>query len=112
MLLVAAHSEEARVSLRNALAAHEGTVVRRFGRAVLLRETAFAAFIACRLRTEHGTAIQVEQTEPFVAAERVPAAVQSAATAYAERDVRTTPYSAFAADTAHPDPDEMKETDL
>jgi hypothetical protein len=112
MLLVAAHSEGARVSLRNALAAHEETVVRRFGRAVLLQETAFAGFIACRLRAEYGTAIQVERTEPFVAAEWLSESVQSAATAYANREVRTTPYSAFAADTAHPDPDEMKEIDI
>lgn len=112
MLLIAAYSQDARVTLRNAVAAHDESVVRRFGRAVLLRETMFGAFLACRLRAEHGTAIQVERTIPFLDAADVPEAVRLAAEAYADRDVRTTPYSAFAAGTSHPDLNEMKDTEL
>lgn len=107
-----AHSKDARIAVRNAAEAHEETVCRRFGRAVLLRETAFGAFLACRLRAEYGTAIQVEWTRPFVAEAEVPAAVRAAARAYAERETRTTPYRSFAAGTEHPDPEAMKETEL
>lgn len=112
MLLVVAHSKDARIAVRNAAEAHEETVRRRFGRAVLLRETAFGAFLACRLRAEYGTAIQVEWTRPFIAEEGVPEGVREAARAYAQRESRTTPYRSFAAGTEHPDPDDMKETRL
>lgn len=112
VLLVVAHSKEARIAVRNAVNAHEEAVHRRFGRAVLLRETVFGAFLACRLRAEYGTAIQVERTRPFVAEELVSDTVREAALAYAERESRTTPYRAFAAGTDHPSPDAMKDAEL
>lgn len=112
VLLVAAYTQDARVTLRNAVAAHDETVIRRFGRAVLLRETMFGAFLACRLRAEHGTAVQVERTAPFLDGTAVPERVRKAADAYADREARTTPYRAFAAGTSHPDLSEMKDTEL
>lgn len=112
MLLIAAHSGDARTTLRNAIDAHESVVVRRFGRAVLLEETEFSAFLACRLRVEYGESIQAEQTAPLLPGRDVPADVQAAATAYATREERATPYAAFAANTDHPTPTELKQRDL
>lgn len=87
-------------------------MVRRFGRAVLLRETEYAAFIACRLRERFGTAVEVERTEPLNEYRDVPARVREAAAAYEARDSPSTPYSKFAAGTAHPDPEEMRDAEL
>lgn len=112
MLLVVAHSTAARTTLRNAVTAHEETVVRRFGRAVLLEESGLGAFLACRLRAEHGTAVQVERTEPLVAERDVPADVRRAARAYADRESRPTPYTAFAAGTDHPDPETLRSREI
>ncbi|MFB6111506.1 MAG: hypothetical protein ABEJ35_03110 [Halobacteriaceae archaeon] len=108
MLLVVAHSRAARRTLRSAAEAHPDTVVRRFGRAVIVADTAFGAFLACRLRTEFGEAIQVERTVPFIAEVDVAEDVRRAAVAYAGRDTATTPYASFAAGTEHPDPDALK----
>ncbi|MFB6142617.1 MAG: hypothetical protein ABEJ30_04660 [Halorientalis sp.] len=112
MLLVVTYSRAARRSLRNACRTHEDTVVRRFGRAALLAESEFAAFLALRLRAEHGTAVQVEWTVPLEESGAVPDPVREAARAYVERDHPSTPYDKFAAGTDHPDPAEMKGREL
>lgn len=112
MLLIAAHSDSARTTLRNAVESHPSVVIRRFGRAVLLEETEFSAFLACRLRTEFGTAVQIEQTAPFLPDRDIPEDVQAAATAFAERTNPSTPYHSFAAGTAHPSLAELKDRQL
>ncbi|MFB6120025.1 MAG: hypothetical protein ABEJ68_02780 [Halobacteriaceae archaeon] len=112
MLLVACYSKAARQALRNVCNAHEGSVVRRFGRAALLRETEFGAFLALRLRADHGGDVQIERTEPLNEYADVPESVRKAAVAYADRDAPSTPYPAFAANTDHPDPAAMRNTDL
>jgi hypothetical protein len=112
VLLVACYSPSARQALRNTCNAHEGSVVRRFGRAALLRETEFGAFLAVRLRAAHGDAVQVERTEPLNEFSDVPERVRSAARAYADRDSPSTPYPAFAANADHPDPAEMRGEEL
>ena len=112
MILVVAYTPEARTTIRNVARAHEDSVVRRFGRAVLLRETAFGAFLACRLRTRHGTDVQVERTEPFNEFADVPDAVREAARAYENRSRRHTPYAKFAAGTEHPSPAELRDEEL
>ena len=112
MLLVVTYSRRARETLRNACRAHEETVVRRFGRAALLRETEYGAFLACRLRERHAADVQVERTEPFNEFEAVPEAVRAAAAAYERRDSPSTPYDRFAAGTDHPRSSEMREREL
>lgn len=112
MLLVVTYSRAARQALRNGCRSHEDALVQRFGRAALLEPTEFGAFLALRLRVEHGADVQVERTEPLVAGRDVPERVRSAATAYAERDERSTPYAKFAAGRDHPDPAPMKASEL
>jgi len=112
MLLVVTYSREARASLRNVCRAHEGTVVRRFGRAALLEATAFGAFQALRLREKHGGDVQVERTRPFNEFAAVDRDVRAAAAAYEDRDRPATPYERFAAGTDHPDPDDLRGRDL
>lgn len=92
--------------------AHEEAVVRRFGRVALLAETELAAFQALRLREKHGGDVQIERTEPFNEFEAVDPAVRDAVRAYESRDRPSLPYRAFAAGTDHPDPDELRGSDL
>lgn len=112
MLLVVTYSRGARRTLRNTCSAHEDCVVRRFGRAALFEETEFTAFLAVRLRAEHGADVQVERTHPFNEFREVPDAVREAAVAYADRDHPSTPYAKFAAGSDHPDPEAMKDAEL
>ena len=112
MLLAITYSQPARQTLRNACDAHEETVVRRFGRAALLRETGFGALLACRLLAKHGGDVQVERTRAFNGFEVVPDDVRRAAEAYEARDATSTPYAKFAAGTDHPDPDALREREL
>jgi hypothetical protein len=112
VLLVVTYSRASRTTLRNVCASHEGTVVRRFGRAALLRETEFGAFLALRLREKHGDDVQVERTAPLNEYEEVPAGVREAATAYEDRETASTPYTAFASGRDHPDPERMRDAEL
>ncbi|GAB7094666.1 hypothetical protein JCM30237_18190 [Halolamina litorea] len=112
MLLVATYSREARTSLRNVCRSHETAVVRRFGRAALLAETEFGAFLALRLREKHGDDVQVERTAPLNEYAAVPDSVRAAAEAYEDRDQPSTPYTKFAAGTDHPEPAAMQSREL
>lgn len=112
MLLVVTYSRPARTTLQNVCSSHEASVVRRLGRAALLRETEHGAFVACRLREKHGADVQVERTAPLNEYETVPDRVRTAAAAYEDRDSPSTPYSAFATGRDHPTADEMRDTDL
>jgi hypothetical protein len=112
VLLAITYSREARQTLRNVCDAHAETVVRRFGRAALLRETAFGAFVACRLLAKHGGDVQIECTRPFNEYDDVPEDVRRAAAAYEDRDAKSTPYAKFAAGTDHPDPDALRDREL
>jgi hypothetical protein len=112
VLLVIAYSRAARETLRNVCRSHDDCVVRRFGRAALLDATEFGAFQALRLREKHGTAVQVEWTEPFNEFERVPESVRTAAKAYESREQPATPYAKFAAGRDLPDAERMQERDL
>ena len=112
VLLVVTHSRGARERLRNACRAHEGVVVRRFGRAALFEETEWGAFLACWLRAVHGGDVRVERTAPLNEFAEVPESVRTAAEAYADRDSPSTPYGKFAAGTDHPGPDRLKSSDL
>lgn len=112
MLLVVTYSRGARQTLRNACNAHEGTVVRRFGRAALLDATEMGAFLALRLREKHGADVQVERTVSFNEFESVDEAVRTAAAAYEDRDEPSTPYEKFAAGTEHPSPDALRNREL
>jgi len=112
VLLVVTYSESARTGLRNVCRGHDEQVVRRFGRAALLRATAYGAFLALRLRKAHGGDVQIERTEPFNEFEAVDDDVREAASAYANRDEKATPYAAFAAGTDHPRPETLKEREL
>lgn len=112
MLLVIAYSRDARQTVRNVCDAHPETVVRRFGRAVLLRETAFGAFLACRLLAKHGGDVQVERTRAFNEFADAPADVRRAAEAYEARDAKSTPYAKFAAGTDYPDPETLRGREL
>jgi hypothetical protein len=112
VLLVVTYSRAARTTLRNACRAHEETVVRRFGRAALLAETGFGAFLALRLRERHGGDVQVERTRPFNEFEDVGADVREAARAYEARDAASTPYAKFAAGTDHPSPAALRDREL
>lgn len=111
MLLVVAHSMEARTSLRHACSRHEDSVVRRFGRAALLETTAFGAFLALRLRAKHPEAVQIERTRPLLP-DAVPGDVHDAVDAYADRAQPATPYTKFAAGTDHPSPEDLKDREL
>ncbi|KOX97700.1 MULTISPECIES: hypothetical protein [Halorubrum] len=112
MLLVVTYSAAARTGLRNLCRRHEAVVARRFGRAALLDETVYAAFLALRLRESHGGDVQIERTEPFNEFVAVDEPVREAAAAYADRSAESTPYAAFAAGTDHPDPDAMRGREL
>lgn len=112
MLLVVTYSVEARATLRNVCQAHEDTVARRFGRAVLLHETQLGAFLALRLQAKHGGDVQIDRTRPLNEYADVPRAVREAAEAYESRDVASTPYHAFAAGTAHPSPETLRTREL
>jgi hypothetical protein len=98
--------------LRNICRTHEETAVRQFGRAALLAETEFGAFQAVRLREKHGESVQIERTRPFNEFAAVPETVREAAEAYEQREQAAVPYTAFAAGTAFPDPERMRETEL
>ncbi|MGM0590811.1 MAG: hypothetical protein ACQETI_04130 [Halobacteriota archaeon] len=102
MLLVVTYSQAARTTLRNVCRSHEGSVVRRFGRAALFEETHLGAFLALRLRAKHGGDVQLERTVPFNEFESVPESVRAAAVAYESRPNSNTPYPKFAAGTEHP----------
>jgi hypothetical protein len=112
VLLIVTYSATARTGLRNLCRRHEESVARRFGRAALLEETTYAAFLALRLRESHGEDVQIERTEPFNEFAAVDESVREAASAYANRDAPATPYGAFAAGTEHPDPGELKGDEL
>ena len=112
MLLVITYSAVARSSLRNIHRSHEGSVVRWFGRSALFEATELGAFLALRLREKHPDAVQIERTRPFNEFEEVPAHVREAARVYETRENVSTPYSAFAAGTDHPDPETMAEREL
>nr|WP_303651806.1 hypothetical protein [Halovenus rubra] len=111
-MLVIAYSREARQTLRNICRGHEESVVRRFGRVVLLEETEFGAFLATRLRVKHGGDIQVERTAPFNEFDAVRPAVREAATDYESRETPSLPYKQFRSETDHPTSAEMKEQSL
>ncbi|MFC4359483.1 hypothetical protein ACFO0N_16185 [Halobium salinum] len=112
MLLVVTYSRAARTTLRNVCRTHEGSVVRRFGRAALVESTEFGALLALRLREKHGADVQLERTEPLNEFERVPASVREAATAYESRDSPSTPYAKFAAGSDHPAPETLRDREL
>lgn len=112
MLLVVTYSRAARTTLRNVCRAHEDCVVQQFGRAALLAGTEFAAFQALRLREKHGTAVQIEHTQPFNEFEQVREGVRDAAVAYEDRESPATPYERFAAGRNLPEPGEMQEREL
>ncbi|MFB6109159.1 MAG: hypothetical protein ABEJ82_10045 [Haloplanus sp.] len=112
MILVVTYSRAARTTLRNVARSHESTVVRRFGRAALFAETEFGAFLALRLREKHGADVQLERTRPLNEFETVPESVRAAAEAYEDREAASTPYAKFAAGTDHPDPTEMRDSEL
>jgi hypothetical protein len=112
VLLVVTYSSAARTGLRNLCRRHEETVARRFGRAALLDGTVYAAFLALRLRESHGEDVQIERTEPFNEFVALDEPVREAASAYASRDAKSTPYAAFAAGTDHPDPDALRGEEL
>jgi hypothetical protein len=112
VLLVVTYSRAARTTLRNVCASHESTVVRRFGRAALLRETEFGAFLALRLREKHAEDVQVERTRPLNEFDAVPERVREAARAYEDRADPSTPYPAFAAGRDHPEPASMRDREL
>ena len=112
MLLVVTYSREARTTLRNACRTHDGTVVRRFGRAALFRETEFGAFLALRLRAKHGSDVQIERTAPLNEFADVPEEVREAAEAYESRSAASTPYDKFAAGTEHPSPAALRDREL
>jgi hypothetical protein len=112
VLLVVTYARAARQSLRNACDAHEHCVVRRFGRAALLRETEFGAFQALRLREKHGGDVQVERTEAFNEFADAPERVRQAARAYEDREAASTPYAKFATGREHPAPETMRDSEL
>jgi len=112
VLLVVTYSRAARTALRNVCRAHEGVVVRRFGRAALLEPTEFGALLSLRLREKHPDDVQVERTRPLNEYAEVPERVREAATAYENRDRPSTPYAQFVAGTDHPDPETLHDAEL
>ena len=111
-MLVIAYSSAARQQLRNTERAFPDVFHRRFGRVGLLAETELGAFLALRIREEHGADAQLARTEPLNEFRDVPAAVREAATAYADRDSRATPYEKFAAGTSHPSIEALRDREL
>jgi len=112
VLLVITYSRAARTTLRNVCRAHEGSVVRQFGRAALFEATEFGAFQALRLQAKHGEAVQVERTRPFNEFACVRSEVREAARAYEKREEPAVPYAAFASGTDLPAPSAMKGREL
>jgi hypothetical protein len=112
VLLVVTYSRSARTSLRNVCRTHADTVVRQFGRAALLDESQYGAFLALRLVEKHGADVHVELTRPLNEFTDVPEPVRMAARAYERRDSASTPYHAFARGTDHPSPASLRETQL
>jgi len=112
VLLVVTYSEAARTGLRNLCRHHEEPVVRRFGRAALLESTKYAAFLAVRLRESYDGDVQIERTKPFNEFVALDDAIREAAVAYANREAESTPYTAFAAGSDHPDPELMRGEEL
>lgn len=112
VLLIVTYSRSARQTLRNVCTAHEGSVVRRFGRAALLEATELGAFLALRLREKHGEDVQIERTVPLNEFSDVPNSVRRAARAYENREHPSTPYHKFAAGTEHPSPETMRDGEL
>jgi hypothetical protein len=110
--LVVTYSQAARTSLRNVVRTHESTVVRRFGRAALLAETEWGAFLALRLAEKHGSDVQIERTAPLNEYTEVPDRVREAARAYEARDSPNTPYDRFASGTDHPPSEELQTREL
>lgn len=86
--------------------------MRRFGRAALLEESEFGAFLALRLREKHPDDVQLERTEPFNEFRDVPEPVREAAGAYEDRPNPNTAYAKFAAGADHPSPAELKRREL
>jgi hypothetical protein len=111
VLLVVTYTRAARRDLRNVCRAHEGSVVRQFGRAALLSGTEFGAFQALRLREKHGLDVQLERVRPFEP-EDVPARVREAARAYENREVASIPYRQFADGRELPAPDQLRGEEL
>jgi hypothetical protein len=64
------------------------------------------------VREKHGDDVQIERTRPFNEFEALDDEVREAARAYEERDRPPLPYEAFAAETEHPSPERMRNTDL
>ncbi|MFH5800228.1 hypothetical protein [Haladaptatus sp. CMAA 1911] len=112
MLLIITYSSEARQTLRNICSAHEECVVRRFGRAALLKSTELGAFLALRLYEKHGADVQLERTKPLNEFRDVPERIRTAAKAYENREQPSTPYDKFAVGTDHPAPNAMRNTEL
>ncbi len=112
MLLVIAYSSAARQQLRNTERAYPEAFRRRFGRVALLAETELGAFLALRIREQHGADVQLAWTEPLNEFDDVPAAVREAAVAYANRESAATPYAKFAAGTRHPSIDALRDREL
>nr|WP_284438611.1 hypothetical protein [Halomicroarcula laminariae] len=106
-MLVVTYTREARRDLRNVCRAHEGSVVRHFGRAALLSATEFGAFQALRLREKHGLDVQLERVRPFEP-EDAPARVRAAARAYEAREADSTPYRQFAAGRDLPTAEQLR----
>lgn len=112
MLLIITYSTAARGSLRNIRRTHEECVVRWFGRSALFEATELGAFLALRLRKKHPSDVQIERTRPFNEFIEVPERVREAVRVYEAREHTSTPYSAFAVGTDHPDTDTMAEQEL
>ena len=112
MLLVVTYSSASRQTLRNVCEAHESVVVRRFGRAALFEATELAALLALRLAERHGSAVQIERTQPFNEFSDAPEQVREAARAYEAEASKHTPYSKFATGTDHPQPEELADREL
>lgn len=112
MLLVVAHAKAARQDLRNACTRHPESVVRRFGRAVLLTETELGAFLALSLHERHGADVQLERTRPLDPPRAIPDRVHEAVTAYADRAHPNIPYATIAARDDLPTTADLHGTDL
>jgi hypothetical protein len=65
-----------------------------------------------RLREKHGADVQVERTDPFNEFEALDEGVREAARAYENRETAAVPYESFAAGTDHPDPGDLRNSDL
>ncbi|MFQ3295375.1 MAG: hypothetical protein ACI9PP_000051 [Halobacteriales archaeon] len=111
MILVVTYSKAARGSLRNVCRIHETPIVRRFGRAVLLEETEFGAFLALRLREKHPGEVSIERTGPLDPT-AVPHSTCQAARAFETRSNPSTSYSAFATWTDYPSIESMRDRRL